>query len=148
MNKRHKEHTGAATPQHWRSRTNVHEKNVAALLIERGQQGMCVQGAEMYDDRARYGVSPRSRVSDLIHKCGWDIGSKPGERGCQCYWVRRDGDGRTYPTQRFDEPQNGPRPQLVAQPELPWSQPPRVVTDHQGRPLPPEDLPLFAEVRR
>ena len=131
-------------PQHWRSRTNVHEKNVAALLIERGLQGMCVQGAEMYDDRARYGVSPRSRVSDLIHKCGWDIGSKPGERGCQCYWVRRDGDGRTYPTQRFDAGENpGPRPQLVKQREEPCESP-YMRRRHE------EDaaaMPLFAAVR-
>lgn len=101
----------------WRTRTNVHEKNVAALLIERGLQGMCVQGADLYDQRELYGVSPRSRVSDLIHKRGWDIGSKPGKRGCQCYWVRRDGDGRTYPTERFEEPSTAPRPQLANQPE-------------------------------
>lgn len=108
--------TAAQGKSNWRARASVHEKNVAALLIERGEQGMCVQAAEMYDQRELYGVSPRSRVSDLIHKRGWDIGSKPGERGCQCYWVRRDGDGRTYPTGRFDGPPNSPRPQLVGRP--------------------------------
>lgn len=100
------------TSQDWRRRASNHLKNVAALLIERGEQGMCAQGADMYDRRDLYGVSPRSRVSDLIHKYGWDIGSKPGERDCQCYWVRRDGDGRTYPTRRFDDPPNSPPPQL------------------------------------
>ena len=91
---------------HWRARANAHEKNLASLLTERGLMGMCVQGAELYDQRELYGVSPRSRVSDLIRKRGWDIGSKLGKRGCQCYWVRRDGDGRTYPTGRFEEPVN------------------------------------------
>jgi len=113
--------------QNWRSRANVHEKNVADLLIERAEQGMCVQGAFMYEHPELYGRSPRSRVSDLIHKKNWDIGSKPGEHGCACYWVRRGGDGRTFPTQRFEAGQNSsPRPQLVKQPDTSWDERQRV----------------------
>ena len=125
--------------QDWRTRTSVHEKNVAALLIERARQGMCVQAADMYEQPDLYGRSPRSRVSDLIHKKGWDIGSKPGERHCQCYWVRRDGDGRTYPTARFDDPLPCPRPQL---PDAESAYMCRVREEQA------ESMPLFAGVGR
>jgi hypothetical protein len=106
----------------WRRRASNHLKNIADLLMERGEQGMCVQGSYLYDHPELYGRSPRSRVSDLNKLHGWDVGSKTGEHGCACYWVRRDGDGRTYPTQRFDEPPNAPRPQLVKRPEAPWNE--------------------------
>jgi|SRR5215472_921123 len=128
-----------AQGQDWRGRASNHLKNVADLLIQRGEQGMCVQGCYLYDHPELYGRSPRSRISDLNRLHGWDIGSKPGERECACYWVRRDSNGRTYPTARFDEPPKPPRPQLVSQPEVkPWNERPRVT-----------GLPLFdAAVRQ
>src|SRR5690348_1428915 len=102
--------------QDWRKRATGHCANIAALLIERAQQGMCVQGSFLYAHPELYGRSPRNRISELNRR-GWDIGSKPGEHGCSCYWVRHDDTGRGYPTARFDEPETSPRPRLVAQPE-------------------------------
>lgn len=112
--------------QDWRRRASNHLKNAATLLVDRARQGMGVSGAYLYEHPELYGRSPRSRISDLNKLHGWDIGSKPGEHGCAFYWVRRDGEGHTYPTQSFDELLNSPRLQLVSQPETSWSDRKRV----------------------
>lgn len=103
--------------QDWRRRTKNHKENVAALLIARALDGMGVRSIEdLYSHPELYGVSPRNRISEL-GKDGWDIGRKPCGNGT-FYWLRKDGQGRTYPqTRRFDEPPNSPRPQLAVQPQ-------------------------------
>jgi len=110
--------------QDWRGRAGKHKKRIAALLIERGEHGMAVHAADLYEHPELYGRSPRNRISDLKRKNGWDIGRRPGERKCHFYWLRRDGDGRTYPTQHFDGPPNHPR--RISPSKTSWSDRPRV----------------------
>ena len=99
--------TASSNPQDWRGRTRAHKERIAALLVERAEQGMGVQGSDLYDHPELYGHSPRNRISEL-GKNGWDIGRKQGEHRCFFYWLRRDGNGRTYPTRRFDDPEPAP----------------------------------------
>jgi len=70
--------TASSNPQDWRGRTHAHKERIAALLIERAEQGMGVQASDLYDHPELYGHSPRNRISEP-GKDGWDIGRKLGE---------------------------------------------------------------------
>ena len=100
----------------WRPRARSHYENIAALLRERAEQGLGVKGSELYSDVERFGRSPRNRISEL-RRDGWNIGGKALGESDWFYWLRRDNNGRSYPTARFDEPEKAPRPILVAQPQ-------------------------------
>jgi hypothetical protein len=102
--------------QDWRKRTRSHYANIAELLKQRGEQGLGVRGSELYSDVERFGRSPRNRISEL-RRNGWSIGGKAHGASDWFYWLRRDDADRTYPTARFDEPENPARPKLVRQPE-------------------------------
>lgn len=118
-----------AAPQYWRERAPTQRDNVAALLVERAKEGMCVRmnEPEILTNPQKYGKRPPNRIGEL-RADGWDIGGKALGESDWCYWLRRDGDGRTYPTRHFDEPPHSPRPQLVNQPEIktPWNERQRV----------------------
>lgn len=106
--------------QDWRSRARSHRENIADLLIERAKQGLGVRGSELYASPEEFGRSPRNRISEL-RRDGWNIGGKAHDSSDWFYWLRSDNVGRSYPTARFDELPNPPRPQLVKQPEIAWA---------------------------
>lgn len=105
------------TKQDWRRRARSHYENISSLLCQRAEQGLGVKGSELYSDVERFGRSPRNRISEL-RRDGWDIGGKASGDSDWFYWLRSDNCGRAYATKRFDEPENFPRPKLVAQPPL------------------------------
>lgn len=102
--------------QDWRARTRSHYRNIAELFVQRAEQGLGVKGSELYSDVERFGRSPRNRISEL-RRDGWNIGGKAHDSSDWFYWLRTDDAGRTYPTARFDEPPNSPRPQFAVQPQ-------------------------------
>jgi len=104
------------TKQDWRRRASSHYDNIADLLRERAEQGLGVKGSELYSDVERFGRSPRNRISEL-RRDGWNVGGKFSGDSDWFYWLRSDNAGRTYPTRRFDEPENPPRPRLAIQPQ-------------------------------
>lgn len=106
--------------QEWRSRARSHRENIADLLIQRAKQGLGVRGSELYASPEEFGRSPRNRISEL-RRGGWNIGGKSYGDSDWFYWLRSDAAGRTFPTARFDELPNPPRPQLVKQPETAWA---------------------------
>jgi hypothetical protein len=132
-------------PKDWRKRTRSHYQNIGDLLKERGEQGLGVRSSELYVEPERYGRSPRNRISEL-RRDGWNIGGKSYSSSDWFYWLRSDAAGRTYPTARFDEPPNAPRPQLVNQPE-----PAKPIESEYMRRVREEQeraAPLFAGVRQ
>lgn len=115
----------------WQQRAPSQRDNVAALLVERAKDGMCVRmnEPEILKNPQKYGKRPPNRISEL-NKQGWDVGSKPLGESDWCYWLRCDGDGNVYPQTRRFEPEDltSPRPRLVPQPEVktPWNERQRV----------------------
>ena len=116
----------------WRERAPSQRDNVAALLVERAKEGMCVRmnEPEILTNPRKYGKRPPNRVAEL-RADGWDVGGKPLGESDWCYWLRRDAEDNLYPQTRRFEPNepNTPKPQLAARPEvkMPWSERQRVV---------------------
>jgi hypothetical protein len=98
-----------------------HYNNVAKLLCERGEQGLCAEGSYMYAHPELYGRSPRNRIHELKED-GWIIGRKRGDGGMAVYWLIRDNTGKSYPTLHHGESRSA----QTHKPEIAWKDRPRV----------------------
>src|SRR6267378_429803 len=88
------------------ARCASHKSAILGLLRERGPQG--VLGSELYNLPAKFGRSPRNRISEL-RKDGCLISGKPHGSSDWHYILLRDSSGAT-PHQDWYEREHGPRP--------------------------------------
>jgi len=89
------------------ARCASHKSAILGLLRERGPQG--VLGSELYNLPAKFGRSPRNRISEL-RKDGCLISGKPRGASDWHYVLLRDTSGAKPSSDDWFEREHGPRP--------------------------------------